>query len=498
MKGSLIMKKIISLVAFLIFCLSGFVANAEEEVMYAELEEAKFPETYVDNSISLFSFEKTLEETLIEGWSNLDERISVAEYNITVEEFGDVYRSIVYNNPKMYYVSNGCGIGYNTKTKIVVSVYPEYFETDKAVINQTMAEIDAATEEIMLCLDESMTDFEKIMAVHDYMILHYEYDYTYSNYDITIMTTKKGVCQAYAFAFKHMMDELGIECLYVASSEKMKHGWNLVKLGNEWYHIDLTWDDPGTNYGQVRHDYALLSDYEIQHLENPHYGYDLKGLEASSDRYDKEHWHDGVGAVSTIDGRYYYVDGNDLINQDGEIIFKDLAGADGRWGFGGGLVLTGANYTGIADYNGLLYFNTDEAIYSYNPTSKKIVKVLEYEGICGLFIDKNTLKYCKANIVFDSENRGIIENFIEAGQLKLGKIRFGGTFHKDNKIIKRICKESDSEDIYVFAKCDDCVKVERITKSDVSKISFDFKECQTLYFWNDQLKPLKEKEIYKK
>ena len=481
------MKKIISLFIFFVLIINSFAVFAHDDVLYGTLEETKLAETYVSRPMRFFSARKTIEQTLVDGWNNLSAEINIRDYNIPVSELGYVYSSIVYNHPKMYFVSTGCRYTYNPITNTVATVLPQYFETDTEVIDQTMQSIDEATEEVMMYLDESMTDFEKIMAVHDYMVLHYDYDYTYSNYDITIMTTKTGVCMSYAFAFKHIMNELGIECLYVSSDKEMNHAWNLVNLDGEWYHIDLTWDDPGSNYGQVRHEYALLSDFEIQHLESPHYGYDLRGLEAASDKYDKEHWHEGVGAIATIDGLYYYVDGNDLVDQNGEIIYSGLDGGDGYWDIGGGYYLNG-NFTGIAEYNGCLYFNTDNAVYSYNPHNEKTVKILDYEGLCGSFVDKNKLEYCK----FDMSTR----NFVKAGDFVLGKIRFGGTFHKDGKIIKRICKEDDAEDIYVLANCNDCAQIQKITKSDVSKISFDFKECQELYFWNKYMKPLKAKEVY--
>lgn len=39
------------------------------------------------------------------------------------------------------------------------------------------------------------------------------------------------------------------------------HIWNLVKVGNEWLHLDLTWDDPITENGEDKLEiYFLLID----------------------------------------------------------------------------------------------------------------------------------------------------------------------------------------------------------------------------------------------
>lgn len=480
------MKRILSLILILIFVSGSFSVFAEEELSYATVEPTQFAETYIDNTINLFSSEKTLEQTLVEGWENLSEKISIKDYDIAIADIGNVYRGILYNNPMLYYVNTGFSYSYST-SGTVAYVYPKYSETDITVISDTLDAINEATEEIMLCLDESMTDFEKIMTVHDYMVLHYEYDYTLKNHNITIMTTKKGVCMAYSMAFKHIMNKLGIECLYVTGAKEMNHGWNIVKLDDEWYHIDLTWDDSGSEFGQVKHKFALLSDKEIQSMEKPHYGYDLNGLQASSNKYDKVKWHEDNGSIITINKIYYYVDDNNLVDQNGKIIYKNLNG-DGYWDIGGNGYFPVGNYTGLAEHNGILYFNTDQAIYSYNPKKEEVTKLLDYEGLCGLFIDKNTLFYCKFDIT--------ARTFVEAGEYKLGKIRFGGTFHENGKIVKRIYKEADAKNINVFARCDDCVKVEKIEKAGYSTIKFDEKECQTLFYWTDDLRPLKEKEVY--
>jgi len=51
---------------------------------------------------------------------------------------------------------------------------------------------------------------------------------------------KKAVCSGYAQAFSAIMYQLGIPCTDVSSGG---HIWNKVKIGNTWYHVDVTWND---------------------------------------------------------------------------------------------------------------------------------------------------------------------------------------------------------------------------------------------------------------
>ncbi|POZ55238.1 hypothetical protein LYSIN_00020 [Lysinibacillus sphaericus] len=80
-----------------------------------------------------------------------------------------------------------------------------------------------------------------------------------------MLSEGKGVCQAYALVLYRMLDMLGFEVQYVPGKVgEQLHAWVLVKLDNEWYHIDVTWDDPlPDRKGEVRYNYFLVSDQQL-------------------------------------------------------------------------------------------------------------------------------------------------------------------------------------------------------------------------------------------
>lgn len=106
-------------------------------------------------------------------------------------------------------------------------------------------------------ISKKMTRYQKIRAVHNWMIAHVKYDYQgyLSGILSPLSHSARGallkgvaVCDGYAYAFQKIMKHLHIPCRFVVGrSGNIGHGWNMVKLEGKWYHIDVTFDDPIVN-----------------------------------------------------------------------------------------------------------------------------------------------------------------------------------------------------------------------------------------------------------
>jgi hypothetical protein len=115
-------------------------------------------------------------------------------------------------------------------------------------------------------ITDGMTDFDKELAVHDYIVSNCYYGYpenkddAYTAYGALVLG--RSVCDGYAEAFFVIMSCLGVDCdIVVGSTDEGLHAWNQVALGGEWYNIDLTWDDSLPDMGNyIKHTYVNVAD----------------------------------------------------------------------------------------------------------------------------------------------------------------------------------------------------------------------------------------------
>lgn len=162
--------------------------------------------------------------------------------------------------------------------KVQVTIHHTY--TDEQI-----REIDAVVDELMASLLTSeMTEEEKIKTIHDYIINNTKYDKDRSDNKIKkyhsdiaygALIEHYAICGGYADSMKIFLDRLGIENFKIASEN---HIWNFVKVNGDWYHLDLTWDDPVTDTGEdiLEYDYFLITTDELLEKENDQHIYDKR------------------------------------------------------------------------------------------------------------------------------------------------------------------------------------------------------------------------------
>lgn len=89
---------------------------------------------------------------------------------------------------------------------------------------------------------EGLTDLEKIEFLNKYITENITYDKEHrSRSALAAAITHKGTCVAFAQLFLILGEAIGLK-IGCISSEIMKHRWNYVKIGDETYYIDTTFN----------------------------------------------------------------------------------------------------------------------------------------------------------------------------------------------------------------------------------------------------------------
>ncbi|WP_434310056.1 immunoglobulin-like domain-containing protein [Hominifimenecus sp. rT4P-3] len=114
---------------------------------------------------------------------------------------------------------------------------------DKGEANREEME-ELAREALANCISDRMSDRDKLYEMFWYVKRHMNYTgdsdkTTQINEAIRGFEEKQGDCFTYFSVLKAMMEQAGFETVDVTRlGGETRHFWSLVKVGDEWYHID--------------------------------------------------------------------------------------------------------------------------------------------------------------------------------------------------------------------------------------------------------------------
>lgn len=119
-----------------------------------------------------------------------------------------------------------------------------------------------AAEAILTGARGFSSDYDKERFVHDSLLRDVDYvksaEMNQSAY--SALVNGRTVCAGYARAFQYLMQQLGIPCYYCTGYAGEDHAWNIIKLEEEYYNVDATWDDTGEGtydyFNKTDQDYA--------------------------------------------------------------------------------------------------------------------------------------------------------------------------------------------------------------------------------------------------
>jgi len=190
------------------------------------------------------------------------------QYTEKFSDIVDIVEVCLRENPEILYYR---GISYSPDGILTIK-----YSKDRGTILSHGRKLESKVNEILSqIIKPNMTDYQKELAVHDYLIENCEYDMdavngneikaeSFTAYGALCLGV--AVCEGYSKAASILLNRSGVETKIITGTSKgVGHAWNLVKIEGEYYHLDVTWDDPyqADEKSGIMYHYFNLTDAEI-------------------------------------------------------------------------------------------------------------------------------------------------------------------------------------------------------------------------------------------
>ncbi len=181
-------------------------------------------------------------------------------------------------------------------------------ETDN--LNDREKETLTMAKEILnSIITDNMTDYDKESAVYSWLTKELKNDTGLltviptssedSDNPYGVLKFRNAVCVGYATTFRMFMQMLGIDCKVIHSSDLI-HSWDLVRLEDDWYHVDCYMDSDTGNFRNFNiSDEIASADHQWNHEFFPaatgvKYSYTMMNCTEIKDLYAIPSWLKGL------------------------------------------------------------------------------------------------------------------------------------------------------------------------------------------------------------
>ena len=186
--------------------------------------------------------------------------------------YGRAWIAMTYDHPELFWLYNfsEAEILFASDLEKYHERYTVFFGISESYDNYEteMRAFNSAVEEFLSDIDQSGSQYETVLQIHDKLIDLITYDDAvcdggenevqnlgHTAYGALVEDSwgnaNYAVCDGYSLAFEYLLQQCGIPAIFMAGeggmsySEMGGHAWNMVNVDGVWYETDITWDDFG-------------------------------------------------------------------------------------------------------------------------------------------------------------------------------------------------------------------------------------------------------------
>lgn len=256
-----------------------------------------------DNSI-LFSYkdkyyyqqlnasEKKLYKILFDTIQGYSKYVDIPADTYTLDRLDYVFELMRFENPQFFYIDDNYTYHYYEKDGLTyINGFEPAYRWNKVEGQKMQKEIEASAKQILNKITDKTDLFGSVVTIHDELVNRTDYN---DSGDIRTMCAYgplvygDAIYCGYAQAFCYLCQSIGIQCVDVngktAGNADVYHEWNRLKLNDEWYNMDVTFDDP-QGYENLYHSYFCVTDdvLSLDHTIEPWFPFSSKTKAVSTE-----------------------------------------------------------------------------------------------------------------------------------------------------------------------------------------------------------------------
>lgn len=215
--------------------------------------------------------DKRIYKAIYDGIMQYKQYVEVPCVSLSSNSVGWIYHCVLWDNPFIFSVGEYAmwNAVSEDKSRIKMTTL-----CDSGSEKKYRKQIEDSVNQILAVPGlQKMTDFQKEVFVHDFIINNVKYDKTLGNSGAKIepytvygaLVEHSAVCEGIAKAVKLLLNMLDVKCIVVSGKfDGHGHVWNIVRLDDWAYNLDTTMDMGRViHQGMMRYNYFNFRDSDI-------------------------------------------------------------------------------------------------------------------------------------------------------------------------------------------------------------------------------------------
>lgn len=183
--------------------------------------------------------------------------VDFSDYNFVQSDIEAVFFCLRNDYPEYYWLYYGYRYMTSPQQILYFMTGEEYCTAAKRVATQGV--IDRGIAEYLAEVAGETDTYEIIRMIHDKLILDVKYarkangqpeDALWAHSIAGVFDGNAAVvCEGYSKTLQYVLNKLGIENVYMTGiADGGPHAWNGVKVDDQWFYVDATWDDTDADF----------------------------------------------------------------------------------------------------------------------------------------------------------------------------------------------------------------------------------------------------------